>query len=101
MEVILQAVAVVQCIPRADIISTSRLAKLVHARHLFMYLAYADTLCSTPQIAGHLRKKDHVCVLHGIQKIVTMLDDRESVTDTIDTIAAIRGLYHLVESRFS
>jgi len=60
-----------------DIISSTRKAAVVHARHVIMYLLYKDTSLSYPSIGEMLGGRDHTTVIHGVEAIATanMVDE--------------------------
>ena len=56
------------------IISSSRKSGIAHPRQVAMYLARTETEASLPQIGAQLGPRDHTTVLHGYEKITTLVD---------------------------
>lgn len=59
--------------PVRELLSARRLARVVLARHVGMYLAKKLTRNSYMQIGGHF-DRDHASVLHGVRCIMTRLE---------------------------
>lgn len=55
--------------PRNEMLAERRTGKVVHARHVAMYLAKTITRRSLPEIGRKLGGRDHTTVLHGIRKM--------------------------------
>lgn len=58
-----------------DIMSDRRNAKIVHARHLAMYLARYFTMLSTTQIGRLIGGRDHTTVIHGVRQTAARKPD--------------------------
>lgn len=65
---IIAAVGAHYGVPKIDIESDRREAKVVHARHVCFWLAKELTLLSYPQI-GMAMRRDHSTVMHGVKAI--------------------------------
>jgi hypothetical protein len=72
-EQILIAVSKFYVIPRNQILSHRKPAKVVRPRQVAMYLAREMTELSFPQIGQRLGGKDHTTCFYGAQKIAEML----------------------------
>jgi len=80
---------------REDLVSKSRSRPLTTARHIAMYLLRELTDLSLIKI-GELFDRDHTTVMHGINKIVKLMPDRDTtyrqVQELTKTISArVRG----------
>lgn len=69
--------------------SRSRLAKIVSARQLLMYLLRRDLGLSLSAIGALVGGRDHSTVIHGIGKVEKMLGKNLEVRDEIYRISAI------------
>lgn len=56
------------------IISSSRKSTIAHPRQVAMYLSRTETDASLPQIGAQLGPRDHTTVLHGAEKIKSLVD---------------------------
>lgn len=83
---IIATVAEVFGVAPADILSQSRRAAIVEARHAAMYLARTLLGASLPAIAQAFDKAHHATVLHAIRKIETRR------TTCVDTAARLDRL---------
>lgn len=72
-EQILIAVGKFYVVPRIQIVSHRRKAKIVRPRHVAMYLGREMTELSFPQIGVRLGGRDHTTCFYGAQKISGML----------------------------
>ncbi|MET3645117.1 chromosomal replication initiator protein DnaA [Streptococcus gallinaceus] len=63
-----------------------RVANIVHARQVAMYLAREMTDNSLPKIGKEFGNRDHTTVMHAYNKIKTMLLDDENLEIEISTI---------------
>lgn len=52
-----------------DMLSSRKLAEVVYARHIAMYLAKTITQRSMPEIGRRLGGRDHTTILYGVRKI--------------------------------
>jgi chromosomal replication initiator protein len=66
---ILHKVSEVSCVSVPDILSTSRTARIVQARHLSMYFCRFHAEVNTKTIATLHRRDNHATVLHACQNI--------------------------------
>ncbi|MDB5264476.1 MAG: chromosomal replication initiation protein DnaA [Parcubacteria group bacterium] len=84
------------------ILSETRIAPIARARHICMFLAYADTSMSTIKIARHLNLTDHTTVVHGIKRIRDLVlahdDDVTSVLDLIRKEYSRRSIVRLLQT---
>lgn len=74
-----------------DMLSPRRHAPLCHARQVAMYLIWARTEMSYPDIGKKLGGRDHTTILHGVRKIRESLVESESVRKQVDELQAILG----------
>ena len=59
----------------ADVmISSSRKSTIAHPRQVAMYLSRTETDASLPQIGAQMGPRDHTTVLHGAEKIKSLVD---------------------------
>ncbi len=56
------------------LISSSRKSTIAHPRQVAMYLARTETEASLPQIGAVMGPRDHTTVLHGAEKIRSLVD---------------------------
>lgn len=56
------------------LISSSRKSTIAYPRQVAMYLARTETDASLPQIGAQMGPRDHTTVLHGSEKIKTLVD---------------------------
>lgn len=87
---------VIQCVCEAysatlsDINAKYRGTSIMEARQVLMYLLYNDTRLSYPEIGTTLGGRDHTTVMHGSNKVESMLEiDR----DLLERIRGIRTRY--------
>ena len=76
-------------ISMVELVSDRRLASLVKARHVAMYLAKTLTPHSYPEIARRFGGKDHTSVLHAYRKIERILPDSPDLQAAVETIANV------------
>ena len=69
-----------------DITGRSRNQQVMRPRQVCMYLAREDTLASLPQIGKTLGNRDHTTVLHGYEKISTLIEEDPKLRSEILTI---------------
>lgn len=89
-EQILIAVSKYYVVPRIQIVSHRRNAKVVRPRHVAMYLGREMTELSLPQIGLRLGGKDHTTCFYGAQKIADMLAHGD--TSLAGEVAVIRQM---------
>lgn len=83
IEQIQKEVADYQNIKVAELVAKRRKAHLVYARHLAMYLAKDLTNKSLPEIGEKFGGRDHTTVLHGFNKVKTLLTTSEQTKEDI------------------
>lgn len=95
-------------VKKMDFISDRRLAILVRARQVAMYLAREMTPYSLPKIAKHVGDKDHTTVLHGARSIASRIIYDERLHDEVDLVrikvnerVAARNAVHAQVEMFS
>ena len=69
-----------------DIISASRAAPLVKARHAAMFLVREQTALSLPQIGYVFGARDHTTILHGIVRTTERLREDAELAERLDRI---------------
>ena len=74
LEQILDTVCRYYNVTAEALISASRKSTLARPRQVAMYLARRETDASLPQIGAQMGPRDHTTVLHGAEKIATMVD---------------------------
>ncbi len=72
-----------QNIKVSELVAKRRLAHLVYARHLAMYLAKEFTTKSLPEIGEGFGGRDHTTVLHGYNKLKNLLITSEQTQEDI------------------
>jgi chromosomal replication initiator protein len=70
------------------IYSNSRSRTVSYPRQVAMYLARTETDASFPQIGMHLGNRDHTTILHGYEKINSLLETDASLRRDILEIKA-------------
>jgi chromosomal replication initiator protein len=70
------------------IYSNSRSRTVAYPRQVVMYLARTETDASFPQIGMHLGNRDHTTILHGYEKINSLLETDASLRRDILEIKA-------------
>jgi hypothetical protein len=76
MRDILAAVCRHYNVPRNEIISTRRVAKVALVRHIAMYLMKRDTIRPLTEIAK-VFDRDHTSVIHAVKRIQRLIDNGE------------------------
>jgi len=84
-EIILQTVAEHFGVTTADLRGPKRVADIVLARQIYMYLCRDLTNINLTNIGKNLGNRDHTTIMYGIEKIQAKLDNKE-LSSTIDTI---------------
>lgn len=74
-----------------EMVSDRRLAKLVQARQIAMYLARCLTLISTPAIGRRFGGRDHTTVLHSIRQIERLIRTDPALAARIEAIRNTLG----------
>jgi chromosomal replication initiator protein len=75
-----------------DLCSNSRSRPLVLARHICMYLCKELTNYSYPTIAKEFGNRDHTSVLYAVDKISSLMAQRQAVFEQVSTlILKIKG----------
>lgn len=60
-----------------------RTASLVKARQVAMYLLQAELKMTLVEIGNNLGGRDHTTIIHGVDKIKALVDNKERVTEDI------------------
>jgi chromosomal replication initiator protein len=60
-----------------------RNASLVKARQVTMYLLQKELHLTLVEIGNHLGGRDHTTIIHGVDKIKTLVDNKEEITEDI------------------
>ena len=76
-------------ISMVELISDRRLASLVKARHVAMYLAKTLTPHSYPEIARRFGGRDHTTILHACRKMNRILPDSPDLQAAVETISNV------------
>jgi len=66
-----------------EMVSSSRKAKIMEARHLSMYFVRSKTDLKLAHIAKLLNKKSHVPVLHGLNKVRAMSSNERAFSQRL------------------
>jgi len=85
-EEILETVASFYGLPTELLTGRGRSKEIVLPRQLVMYLAREETKASLPEIGRMLGGRDHTTVLHGYEKISTLVEEDESLRRQIIAI---------------
>jgi hypothetical protein len=92
VEYIQEVVAQFYGLSRCDLISDSRVGKLIRPRHVAMYLCRQFTRRSLPQIAKRFGGRDHSTAIHAVKKVSReILIDENLAAD----VAALTALVQL------
>jgi chromosomal replication initiator protein len=83
---VIQKVAKFYSMAPADITGRSRTRNVVRPRQVCMYLSREETCASLPQIGLALGNRDHTTVLHGYEKIATLMEEDPQLRREIATI---------------
>jgi len=73
-------------IETSDITGRSRTRKVTLPRQVCMYLSRKETKASLPQIGLALGNRDHTTVLHGYDKIATLIEEDPQLRQEVMTI---------------
>lgn len=84
---ILNAVSEHTRISTADILSSSRLAPVVRARHIVMWICRYYTGATQQQIADALHCKRHATVIHGVNSIDNICRFNKPLLNELHTLA--------------
>ncbi len=69
-----------------------RTASLVKARQVAMYLIHEELRLTLVEIGNLLGGRDHTTIIHGVEKIKSLVDNKEKITEDIMGITkSIRG----------
>ena len=67
-------------------------ASLVRARHACMYLLYSELKLTYVEIGNLLGGRDHTTIMHGVEKITKLVDNKEKISEDILGISrSLRG----------
>lgn len=91
LRVIMRAVCEHQGVTVDEIASTCKIASLVHARHIFAYLARRLTNRSFPDIGKFLGGRDHSTQVYAIRKVEGMLDKDIQLRASIEMLTEKLG----------
>ena len=83
---IIKIVAEYFFIPISDLLSSKRSQEIVYPRQIAMYLCRTLTDVSLGVIGKKLGKKDHSTVLHGYEKIQSLIDSDPSVKKDVEEL---------------
>ena len=83
---IIQVVADSNDVTKSDILSKSRLAKLVYLRQMIAYLAKDITKSSLQEIGRHLGGKDHATVIYYIKQFEQKIERKPKIVDALEQI---------------
>jgi len=85
---IMEIVSEVTGVSKADILSPSREAPVVYARHLGMYYTRWATRMTLKEVAEAWGRKDHTTVRHAIQKMAACPPDPYHVSRLMPIVAS-------------
>jgi chromosomal replication initiator protein len=72
---------------RADDLSGKRRSKdVVLPRQIAMYILRSELDLSFPQIGGHLGGRDHTTIMHGCEKVETLMQTKDPITQEISEV---------------
>ena len=92
---ILSAVSTAYDVPMNDLLSPRRMARLVWARQVAMWIARELSCRSLPEIGRHIGGRDHTTVLHAVRKIDALIaDERPMALEAIRIKDAISDKWH-------
>lgn len=83
---IIQAVADLNGVTKVEILSKSRLAKLVYLRQMVAYLAKEITKSSLQEIGKQLGGKDHATIIYYIRQFEQKIERRPAIKDELGNI---------------
>lgn len=86
MDKIISTVAQSHGITKADILSPSRLSKLVYARQMIASLAKSLTKCSLQEIGKYLGNKDHATIIYYIRQFKLKIERNPKINDEVNRI---------------
>ena len=66
-----------------------RTASLVKARQIAMYLMQKELQLTLVEIGNLLGGRDHTTIMHGVDKITTLVDNKEKITEDIMGITKV------------
>lgn len=76
-------------IPKTEMLSARRTARIVQPRQIAMYLARALTLRSLPDIGRRFGGRDHTTILHAIRKIEKLRLDNKTIDAEIAELESL------------
>lgn len=72
---------------RVDDLSGKRRSKdVVLPRQIAMYILRSELDLSFPQIGGHLGGRDHTTIMHGCEKVETLMQTKDPITQEISEV---------------
>ncbi|WHQ46781.1 MAG: chromosomal replication initiator protein DnaA [Candidatus Midichloria sp.] len=83
---IIQAVAELNAVTKAEILSKSRLAKLVYLRQMVAFLAKEITKSSLQEIGKQLGGKNHATIIYYMRQFEQKIERRPAIKDELDNI---------------
>jgi chromosomal replication initiator protein len=91
-QLILEATCVQYGFDIEDLCGRSRRRPLVAARQVAMYVMRELTELSYPNIAKEFGGRDHTTVIHAVEKITALMNERRQIYDQVtELIATIKG----------
>ena len=69
-----------------ELISSSKVRRLVLARHVGMFLARELTRLSLEEIGMHFGGRDHTTVLYGLDRVAKLIRENSEVSADIDVL---------------
>jgi chromosomal replication initiation ATPase DnaA len=75
-------------IPRVEILSARREAKIVRPRQVAMYLAKTLTVRSLPEIGRMFGGRDHTTILHAVRKIGALVARDPDLNEVVEKLKA-------------
>lgn len=88
VDVVIAAVAHEFGVTRSDLLGPSREHHVVRPRQIGMYLAWAMTGRSLPELGRHFGGRDHTTVLHAARKIAAQMRADAAVAGVVEKAAA-------------
>jgi len=76
-------------ISRVELIAERRMAYLVRARQVGMYLCKKLTVRSLPEIGRRFGNRDHTTVLHAVRKIEAMVERDKNVSADVESLRTL------------
>lgn len=83
---IIEEVAQYYGVTATDISGKRRSKDIVVPRQVAMYILRSELELSFPQIGGHLGGRDHTTVMHGCEKVTTLLQAKDPITHDISEV---------------